>query len=86
MTVLILSIICFLSLVINILSFIALKKGLEREQKYQKWINDFKDKTTFVYDEMKNIDDKQMFEKDDEVGVIFHGIKDIIETFKEEVK
>ena len=32
---------------------------------------------------LQNIDSKQMFEKDDEVGSLFTQIKDTIQTFKQ---
>jgi hypothetical protein len=39
-----------------------------------------------VYRDMKELDSKELFQKDDEVGVIFSGMVDIIKWFDEIVQ
>jgi hypothetical protein len=65
-------------------------------QKLEVYERLFEESDTFINQELerneallmalKNIDDKQMFEKDDEVGSIFSLIKDTIERFKQKIE
>ncbi len=45
---------------------------------YESWIVEFKDDINDVYRQMKMIDDRQIFEKDDEVGSTFSQLYFII--------
>jgi hypothetical protein len=65
-------------------------------QKLEVYERLFEESDTFINQELerneallmalKNIDDKQMFEKDDEVGSIFSLIKETIERFKQKIE
>jgi hypothetical protein len=46
---------------------------------YEAWIENFSKRANNAYLSMKSIDNKQMFEKDDDVGVVFEEIKMLIE-------
>lgn len=81
-----LSTLLFLSIIANVLLGIAIKKGLEREEVYSNWITKYRTRIEEVYTAIKVIDDKQIFEKDDEVGVVFSEIKKTIREFDEEIK
>lgn len=45
---------------------------------YESWIVEFKDDINDVYRQIKTIDDRQIFEKDDEVGSTFSQLYFII--------
>ena len=68
-----------ISLLINIFLFISLKKSFVQIDILEEWLIDFKQLVNNMYKKLKNIDERGMFEKDDEVGVIFKNILDIIE-------
>jgi hypothetical protein len=54
--------------------------------KYEKMVIEFGDDALEVYQHIKNIDNRQMFEKDDDVGVIFQDMVQIIEKFNEKTQ
>lgn len=57
-----------------------------RAQKYEKMVIEFGDNALKAYQLIKNIDDKQMFEKDDDVGVVFQEMVKIIEDFNDKTQ
>ena len=71
-----------ISLLINIFLFISLKKSFVQIDILEEWLIDFKQLVNNTYKKLKNIDERGMFEKDDEVGSIFYQIKETIEKFK----
>lgn len=50
---------------------------------YESWIVEFKDDVNDVYRQIKMVDDKQIFEKDDEVGAIFTDLYQVIEKLNQ---
>jgi hypothetical protein len=50
---------------------------------YENWTTDIRSKFEDVYTKIKNVDQREIFEKDDDVGVAFQEIKKIIEDFKQ---
>lgn len=59
---------------------------LKKQETYEKWIIDLKTDVNRVYSEMKDLDEKQMFSKDDEVGTVFNQIKELIYSLEQIVK
>jgi hypothetical protein len=55
---------------------------LKKVDTYEKFIVDRQDAYETLLARIRDIDYKQMFEKDDEVGVTFDDIKNEIEEFK----
>ena len=53
---------------------------------YEGWIIDTKDKANFLYENISEVDSKDIFEKDDEVGVVFEQIKELIGSFNKKVQ
>jgi hypothetical protein len=45
---------------------------------YELWILETRNSVTKLSDDIKDIDSKELFESDDEVGVVYSGIRDII--------
>jgi len=53
---------------------------------YEQWIVEFKDDVNDVYQELKVVDDKNIFEKDDDVGVIFSELYKIMEKLNQRIE
>jgi hypothetical protein len=49
---------------------------------YETWINNLNESLSKVITDWKAVDSKQMFEKDDEVGVVYEGIEDIMKDIE----
>jgi hypothetical protein len=56
---------------------------LNKLEKYEDFIDLQEQNNIALLETLQNIDSKQMFEKDDEVGSLFAQIKDTIQTFKQ---
>lgn len=51
-------------------------------EKYEDFIEDELQRNEALLEALRQIDQREMFEKDDEVGSIFYQIKETIERFK----
>lgn len=83
MTILILSI---LSVVLAITCCASIRLLIIAQNKidiYETWVLEFRDDINNVYNRIKFIDDKQMFEKDDEVGVVFDELYEVIKKLND---
>lgn len=69
----------FLIACIEIYVIINLLKKLE---KYEEFVEDELQRNEALLEALRQIDQREMFEKDDEVGSIFYQIKETIERFK----
>jgi len=85
-TIIILAVVLTLSIAVNVALGVAISKGVERERIYADWIIKFRSRVEEIYKELKDIDEKHIFETDDEVGVVFAEIVKIMEEFDAEVK
>ncbi len=59
-----------------------LEKYEEQTEEYQKFIETETKRNEALLEALRQIDNRQMFEKDDDVGSIFYQIKETIEKFK----
>jgi hypothetical protein len=73
--------ITLLIVIIGVL-FYTLKTALDKIEIYEQFIIDRRDAYYQLLQNIRDIDAKQIFEKDDEVGVTFDEIKTEIEEFK----
>jgi hypothetical protein len=71
-----------LLIVIIGLLYYTLKTALDKLEVYEQFILDRRDSYYQLLQNIRDIDAKQIFEKDDEVGVTFDEIKNEIEEFK----
>jgi 23S rRNA G2445 N2-methylase RlmL len=73
-----------ISLLIVIISILiyGLKNSLNKIELYEQFIRDRKNGYDELYNRMKEIDSRDLFESDDEVGVVFTELKNEIESFK----
>lgn len=66
--------------VFNLLS--KLEKYEDMISEYDEFVNTELTRNEALLEALRQIDNRQMFEKDDEVGSIFYQIKETIEKFK----
>ena len=76
------NIIIGVSTVLNIVLIIGvrnlLKQNEQLEDRFVDTVNSTRNKVEFALDEMRKIDNREAFEKDDEVGVTFNELKKIV--------
>ena len=60
-------------LLIYIIRNLYIKNGV-----YEQWILETRDSVNKLSNDVKDIDSKELFENDDEGGVVYSGIRDII--------
>jgi len=75
-----------LSIVLNIFLFYRGYKLVEQIERYQQAYSELEDDVdetlSKMLEEMRQIDIRGSFESDDEVGVVFKELKDVIEKYK----
>ena len=53
---------------------------------YEEWVTRFRTESDSLYSRLKMVDDKNLFEKDDDVGFVFSEVVRITKEFNETVK
>jgi len=76
------TIITILSLLVVALSY-AVYNTLSKLEKYEDFLEKEIQRNQALLEALREIDSREMFEKDDEVGSIFYKIKETIERFKQ---
>jgi|TARA_R110000868_G_scaffold192938_5_gene437563 uncharacterized coiled-coil protein SlyX len=93
MITIILVILLILSIGVSVFFYFSLKKALERidlleseldtieklNTELSKWVIDFRKLVSNVYKKLKSVDERGMFEKDDDVGFLFQEMLSIVE-------
>ncbi len=77
------SVLFFISLYINFNLFRKLEKYEDLIEENNQFIDKEIQRNEALLEALRQIDQRQMFEKDDEVGSIFYQIKETIEKFKQ---
>lgn len=70
------------SIIFNIWLVICLIKAFRLIDQLDTWCIMFKTQMKHVYSTLKGLDDRNMFEKDDDVGILFRQIANVIENAK----
>jgi len=82
-------IIISISVLINLILLVGvrnlLKQNEQLEDRLVNLIGDVRTRVSAALENMRSIDNREMFEKDDEVGVSFQEIKKIIEELDNEL-
>lgn len=73
-----LSILLTVSIIFNVFLLVCLKRSFFQIDTLESWVVDIKYLINNTYNKLKNIDDRNIFEKDDDVGIIFTDIKNLI--------
>jgi hypothetical protein len=84
--VILLSTLLITSIVINILLWRVGERQLFINEIYEEWISDWRQQVFKTWAHMKLLDDKQMFEKDDEVGIVFEDMKSLIQDLNDKTE
>lgn len=71
------------SVVANFAFFNAASLQLQRAEVYERWILEVKEDVLKAFNHIKVLDDRQIFQKDDEVGVVFQDILGVVEKLNE---
>jgi hypothetical protein len=85
MDILIVTIITLLLVVVASLSY-ACFNLIKKVEIYEEWVDKFKVESESLYDRLKMVDDKNLFEKDDDVGFVFSEVVRITKEFNDTVK
>jgi hypothetical protein len=81
--VILLSVLLTASIVFNFLLWKAGERQLVINELYSRWIADWRGQVLKTWIHMKMLDEKQMFEKDDEVGIVFQDMRDLIRSLND---
>ena len=60
--------------------------GQKKIDIYEQWVLEFRNDVNNVYTQLQQLDDKQIFQKDDEVGVIFLDIVTLVEKLNTRIE
>ncbi len=74
-------IILFLLILCGLLIY-AVRNSINKIEFYENFINDRRQQSEKLLNTIREIDSKELFEKDDDVGAVFTQIKDEIESFE----
>lgn len=74
-----------ISLVTNIFLFVSLRRAFFTIDVLELWLVDFKGLVNNVYKKLKDVDNRGIFEKDDDVGFMFSDIVNIIKITNERI-
>ena len=77
--IVIISLLLLTSIGVNIFVVKALNINLKKLDIYEQWVLSFQDMLRQTYLHLKEVDDRNLFEKDDDVGFVFRDIVNIIE-------
>ena len=79
-------ILLFISVTVNVFLLITSKKLFNQIDILEDWIINFKKSVENTYNKLKVIDNRGIFEKDDDVGFLFSDLKQTMETLNKKVK
>jgi hypothetical protein len=81
--VILLSVLLTASIIANFLLWRAGERQLIISELYESWISEWRAEVFKTWVHMKMLDEKQMFEKDDEVGVVFQDMMALIQSLND---
>ena len=70
--------------IINIVSLYIVRNLMNKTERLEDWVENYTEKIHIAYGEMKLLDDRGIFEADDEVGDVFSKLKDVTEQLNKE--
>jgi len=59
---------------------------VKKVEMYEEWLDTFRSEIDSVYTRLKAVDERNLFEKDDDVGFVFSEIVRITKEFDETIK
>ena len=85
-SVIILSVILTITICINVYLGMSLDRNFGKIDTLERWILEFRSDVDVTHNKLKEIDDKQMFQKDDDVGFVFAEIIKLIEKLNKRIE
>lgn len=82
----VLSVVFTVSICLNIYLFIKMNDLFDLIETMENWTSQYRTLVENTYRRLKEIDEKQIFEKDDDVGFVFSEMVKLIEFIKEKSK
>jgi len=73
------------SIVVPILLYI-IRNLYIKNNIYEAWVVDTRNTVSDISDDIKDIDSKELFENDDEVGIVYTGIRDLVLELDSKIK
>jgi hypothetical protein len=74
------------SVFFNVIFWKAAERQFTMNEIYEGWIADWRTQVFKTWAHMKLLDDKQMFEKDDEVGVVFQDMVELVQSLNDKTE
>jgi len=71
------------SIVANVLLWKAGERQLVINEVYSNWISEWRAEVFKIWAHMKLLDEKQMFEKDEDVGIVFQDMMTLIKSLND---
>jgi hypothetical protein len=59
---------------------------MEKIETYENWVIEFKKDVQKTYQQLREVDNKNIFQKDDDVGFVFSQLISIIEKLKDKIQ
>ena len=81
----ILTVVCIISIILNVLLAKALSIHVYKLDVYEQWILSAREQVEKTYSDLKFIDEQQIFEKDDDVGFVFTNILELIKNLNQKI-
>jgi hypothetical protein len=81
--VILLTVLLIASVVGNVIFWKAAVRQMVINDIYEQWIADWRLQVFKTWHHMRILDDRQMFEKDDEVGVVFQDMMELIKSLND---
>lgn len=93
LTIILISVGLIISIILNILAYKALTIQLKKIKlyeswtlEYETWTSDVRDLVKSTYIKLKNVDEKGLFYKDDDVGFIFSDLLDLLKKLNDRIQ
>lgn len=69
----------------SITSFIIIRNLLIQNSQYESWVTNLSNRVESTYLKMKEVDERGMFESDDDVGFAFRELKELMDDLSEKL-
>lgn len=79
------NIVMAISVVINIVLLIGVRNLLKQNEQFEDNLTEVRGRIINTLEKMRDLDNREVFEKDDEVGVTFSELKKLIEDLTNEI-
>jgi amino acid transporter len=86
LAVIILSVLFTIAICGLIACYIIIGINLDKIRTYENWVMDFNKDVQNTYNQLKQLDDRNIFSKDDDVGFAFSQIVSVMEKLKDKIK